>query len=261
VNRLSAERNVLFVVAAGNDGAFGAHTVGSPASADAALAVGAVDKHDAIAGFSGRGPRVGDEALKPDITAPGVSITAARSADSPLGAPDEPHTTLSGTSMAAPHVAGAAALLAQEHPQWTATELKAALMASAGASPRRPGHRTGRGPCRRRAGHRPDGCGRPAQRELRTAGVPYDTPATRTLTYRNRGDAAVALTAGRHRAVQPVGDVGDRCPQGGQAASRSPRTSRPPAATASPAGTWWPRPAAPASPHRSGSTASRSTST
>ena len=194
VNRLSAERNVLFVVSAGNDGAFGAHTVGSPASADAALAVGAVDKHDAIAGFSSRGPRVGDEALKPDITAPGVSITAARSADSPLGAPDEPHTTLSGTSMAAPHVAGAAALLAQEHPQWTATELKAALMASAAPARDVPVTAQGAGRVDVARGIGQTVVADPPSVSFGRQEYPYDKPATRTLTYRNRGDAAVALT-------------------------------------------------------------------
>ena len=128
VNQLSDR--ALFVVAAGNDGSSGAETVASPASADAALAVGAVDKDDALAGFSSRGPRIHDAALKPDIVAPGVDITAARSRYS-FGKAREKHRDLSGTSMATPHVAGAAAVLAQQHPEWTGRQLKAALMASA----------------------------------------------------------------------------------------------------------------------------------
>ena len=58
----------LFVVAAGNAG--GVRHVSAPGAADAALTVGAVDG-PTLAGFSSRGPRVGDHALKPDLAAPG----------------------------------------------------------------------------------------------------------------------------------------------------------------------------------------------
>ncbi|MFI9817904.1 S8 family peptidase [Saccharothrix variisporea] len=134
VNRLSAEKGVLFVIAAGNSG--GPETVGSPGSADAALTVGAVDRADKIAPFSSRGPRVGDGAVKPDITAPGVDIVAAKSSAGVIGTPVDPtHVALSGTSMATPHVAGAAALLVQQHPDWTGAQVKAALTASAKHNP------------------------------------------------------------------------------------------------------------------------------
>ncbi|GAB3858608.1 hypothetical protein GCM10029963_58560 [Micromonospora andamanensis] len=76
VNTLTEQTGALFVISAGNAGRAG--TVGSPASADAALAVGAVDRDDQLADFSSQGPRVGDDALKPEITAPGVDIVAAR---------------------------------------------------------------------------------------------------------------------------------------------------------------------------------------
>ncbi|WP_328551368.1 S8 family peptidase [Streptomyces sp. NBC_00358] len=137
VNRLSAEKGVLFAIAAGNDGEYGQSTVGSPGSADAALTVGAVDKDDKLAAFSSIGPRVGDGAVKPDVTAPGVAITAAAASGSAFDTdPGIPHPApgylqLDGTSMATPHVAGAAAILKQQHPTWKATELKAALIASA----------------------------------------------------------------------------------------------------------------------------------
>jgi subtilisin family serine protease len=128
VGTLTASHGVLFVIAAGNTGPSN-FTVGSPGSADAALTVGAVDDFDTLVGFSSQGPRVGDTAMKPDIAAPGVDINAARSSTSPL--PGGSYTNLSGTSMATPHVAGAAAILAQRRPTWTPAQLKAGLMASA----------------------------------------------------------------------------------------------------------------------------------
>ena len=131
VNELTAATGTLFVVAAGNSGP-SSQTVAAPGSADAALTVAAVDSADQIAGFSSRGARVGDGALKPDIAAPGVSIVAARAEGTNLGpAVGDYYTKLSGTSMATPHVAATAAILAQEHGDWTAAQLKPALMSSA----------------------------------------------------------------------------------------------------------------------------------
>ncbi|MFJ5550655.1 S8 family peptidase [Streptomyces sp. NPDC093225] len=132
VNRLSKEKGVLFAIAAGNAGAPG--SVGSPGSAEAALTVGAVDDHDKLADFSSRGPRVGDGAIKPDVTAPGVDITAAAAPGSVIekevGQEPKGYLTISGTSMATPHVAGAAALLKQQHPTWKGADLKGVLTAS-----------------------------------------------------------------------------------------------------------------------------------
>ncbi|MFE5659384.1 S8 family peptidase [Streptomyces sp. NPDC056517] len=130
VNELTARTGVLFTIAAGNSGP-GARTVGSPGAAAAALTVGAVDSDDAVASFSSRGPR-GDGGLKPEITAPGVRIVAARAAGTTMGAPvGELYTTASGTSMATPHVAGAAAILAQRHPDWSPAQLKSHLISTA----------------------------------------------------------------------------------------------------------------------------------
>ncbi len=75
-----------------------------------------------LADFTSGGPRSADSFLKPDITAPGVSITSTLSG-SGNGA-----TTLSGTSMATPHVSGSAVLTVQAHPDWTGEDLKAAIV-------------------------------------------------------------------------------------------------------------------------------------
>ncbi|MEV4399313.1 S8 family serine peptidase [Nonomuraea sp. NPDC049607] len=129
VDTLTERTGVLFVVAAGNDGA--AYSIGTPGAATSALTVGAVDGKDALAEFSSRGPRL-DDAPKPDLTAPGVAIVAARAAGTSMGEPvDERYTAASGTSMATPHVAGAAAIVKQRHPDWTARQIKDALVGSA----------------------------------------------------------------------------------------------------------------------------------
>ncbi|MGI3225736.1 S8 family peptidase [Streptomyces sp. GTA36] len=198
VNRLSAESDTLFVISAGNSGEFGEGTVGSPGSADAALTVGAVDKADQLAGFSSRGPRVGDGGVKPDLTAPGVAITAAAAAGSILEGQypsDIPgYLTIDGTSMASPHVAGAAAILAQQHPDWTGERLKAVLTGSA-----KPGSYSSF----------QQGTGRTDVVRAIEQGVvteqgpidfgkqqwPHndDDPATKKLTYRNLGTEPVTL--------------------------------------------------------------------
>ena len=134
---LTAEHGTLFVVAAGNAGPAEPRSA-RPARADAALTVGAVDRTDELADFSSRGPRVGDDAVKPDITAPGVghrgrprgrhrSRSAIRSTTSTHGCPARrwPPRTWPAPPRS----------LAQQHPDWRAAELKAALM----GRPRRPG--------------------------------------------------------------------------------------------------------------------------
>lgn len=126
VNSLTEETDALFVIAAGNAGGEG--TVSSPGTADAALTVAATDDKDELAYFSSRGPRGLDDGLKPDIAAPGVDIMAARSQ---FSAGEGSYASMSGTSMATPHVAGAAAILAAANPGWDAARIKDALMSSA----------------------------------------------------------------------------------------------------------------------------------
>jgi subtilisin family serine protease len=81
--------------------------------------------NDTLAVSSSRGIRRVDNGLKPDISAPGTTIYSADTGSGDQG------LTLSGTSMASPHVAGVMALLRQEHPGWSVEELKARVMNTA----------------------------------------------------------------------------------------------------------------------------------
>ncbi len=80
---------------------------------------------DTIADFSSRGPRGFDSMLKPEITAPGVAIFAAKMGSGTGG------VSMNGTSMATPHIAGVAALMKQAHPDWTVDQIKAAMINTA----------------------------------------------------------------------------------------------------------------------------------
>ncbi|WP_189933825.1 S8 family peptidase [Streptomyces aurantiogriseus] len=196
VNKLSAEKGILFAIAAGNAGP---QTVGSPGSADAALTVGAVDGKDKLAPWSSTGPRVGDGAIKPDVTAPGVDITAASAAGSVIakeeGEKPAGYVTLSGTSMATPHVAGAAALLKQQHPRWTSAELKGALTASAQGGAYTP-FQQGAGRIQVDKAVRQTVIAEPVSLGFGVQQWPHtdDKPDTKPLTYRNLGTQDVTLT-------------------------------------------------------------------
>lgn len=191
VDALSADGGPLYVIAAGNT--YDPGSISSPGSAEKALTVAAVDKSDARADFSSQGPLTRTYGLKPDISAPGVDITAAASQAVP--GTTGMYRTMSGTSMATPHVAGAAAILKQRHPDWTGQQLKDALMSSSRELHDYTPYEMGTG--------RVDVAAAVDTTVTATGSVPaatYDWPhssgdpvAERTITYRNDGKAAVTL--------------------------------------------------------------------
>ncbi len=112
---------VLVVVAAGNSGP-NSSTINSPGCSKLGLSVGAVDDSDKIPDFSSRGPTA-DGRIKPDIMAPGVGITSVSKSGG--------FVTLSGTSMATPHVAGLAALLLEVNSSLKPEDLKNIIKSNA----------------------------------------------------------------------------------------------------------------------------------
>jgi len=90
------------------------------------------DDANLIAAFSSRGPALSEsDFIKPDVSAPGVNILAGSTPDKANGTRGEYFQYLTGTSMAAPMVSGAAALLRELHPEWSPGVLKSALMSTA----------------------------------------------------------------------------------------------------------------------------------
>jgi subtilisin family serine protease len=102
------------------------------ATASFTQGVAATGQGDVVAGFSSRGP--GTEWIKPDLSAPGVQILAGHTPvpdELAGGPPGNLYQAIAGTSMASPHVAGAAALLMDLHPDWTPGQVRSALQLTA----------------------------------------------------------------------------------------------------------------------------------
>ena len=156
----AVRRGIVVVVAAGNDGSVGTGfgTITSPGNSPSAITVGALDDRntvaatdDVLAWYSSKGPTLVDFVVKPDLVAPGTWIVSTRAVSSWLdtqhheltlqilnykndpahATQDGAYYTLSGTSMAAPMVSGAAALMLQKDPTLNPATVKARLMKSA----------------------------------------------------------------------------------------------------------------------------------
>ena len=117
----STAAGTVFCLAAGNSFAHG--SIGSPGAAPSAITVGASDLQDQPKDFTSHGPIGGSWLVKPEIAAPGFEIASA--------VPGGTTRIASGTSMAAPHVAGVAALVLARHPGWSPADVKAAIVSTA----------------------------------------------------------------------------------------------------------------------------------
>ncbi len=157
---------------------------------------------DTPSGFTSRGVRA--PAVKPDVAAPGDTITSA------LAGSGDGRLVISGTSMSSPHVAGIAALVRQAHPAWSPEEVKAAVMNTAGADvydrPGRQGpihapNRVGAGRVDARAAVRTEVLAMVADDPgyvsvgFGVVEVAGPTAVTKTVEIVNKGDAPVSYTA------------------------------------------------------------------
>lgn len=170
----AASRDLLVVVAMGNEGNFGEASLGSPADADSILSVGAVAENGLLCSFSSTGP-TSDGRLKPELVAYGCTVPVAS------GASEDAYSAGgAGTSYATPLVAGMAVLVRQYRPDWTPMQVRAALMGSADNA------------------SSPDsrfGWGLPDLRKL----LGKSLPAPRV--YRNLGDLGLVLEGNLYEAV------------------------------------------------------------
>jgi serine protease AprX len=144
------DAGVVMVVSAGNHGASGHHTICSPGNSRKVITVGSLTDSgtglnwadDYVSSFSSRGPTLFDHVLKPDLIAPGNNVMSTYANNSRLGqllpgriacgaTCTQKYLRLSGTSMAAAVVSGAAARMIEKTPTLTPATVKARLMRSA----------------------------------------------------------------------------------------------------------------------------------
>jgi serine protease AprX len=133
----AVDEGMIVIAAAGNAGP-GKGSITAPGAAAKAITVGAVDKEKRVAGYSSRGPTVRTARAKPDISAPGSDITSTvppstTTVSGVFGGKSSAgfYGTLSGTSMATPHVSGVVALMLQANPALTPTDVKKMLLVTA----------------------------------------------------------------------------------------------------------------------------------
>ena len=144
-----ASDNGVVVVAAAGNGGNSYNSIPSPGLAVKAITVAATSKQDLIANFSSRGPFIwqGMSIMKPDVSAPGVAICAARLpgalSENLCDQSDQLHARLNGTSMATPHVSGLVALVRQANPNLNPDQVKMVIKSTTeevGYSPREVGN-------------------------------------------------------------------------------------------------------------------------
>tara|TARA_S200000501_G_scaffold91287_1_gene84551 strand:- start:2907 stop:4565 length:1659 start_codon:yes stop_codon:yes gene_type:complete len=124
---IAASLGVVCVTAAGNSGSSSWYYIIAPADADSVISVGAVDDNDIIATFSSHGP-TSDGRIKPEVCARGRQTWCVNPNS------NTNYSRLSGTSLACPLVAGAAALIIQARPDWSAMDVRDAIMMTASMS-------------------------------------------------------------------------------------------------------------------------------
>ncbi|GAB3920264.1 S8 family serine peptidase [Kribbella albertanoniae] len=193
LDALSKKSGTLFVAAAGN-GCGGRGLIQAPGAAEQALTVANLERDGSLNESSCLGPNP-DHTGKPDIAAPGTDIVSALAAGSEGQPVDKYYTPMTGTSMATPHVVGAAALLAQQHRDWKGDRLKARLISTADPLGKQPLDDAGTG--RVDADQATDNSITvdTAELEMGTYLWPHRAPKpfSQVLTYQNTSTTAVTL--------------------------------------------------------------------